>query len=83
MTGIPATMRAWVVEEPGSVTGTPLRLVELPVPGPAPGELLVQVRTCGVCRTDLHLTEGDLAPHAPGVVPTTPTSRPRRALARP
>ena len=69
MTGIPATMRAWVVEEPGSVTGTPLRLVELPVPAPAPGELLVKVRTCGVCRTDLHLTEGDLAPHAPGVVP--------------
>lgn len=66
---IPATMRAWVVEDPGPIDGRPLRLVELPVPAPAPGELLVRVRVCGVCRTDLHLAEGDLAPHVPRTVP--------------
>lgn len=71
MTGpsVPDLMRAWVVSHPGPVTGAPLRLVELPVPEPGEGELLVRVRTCGVCRTDLHLAEGDLAPHAPDVVP--------------
>lgn len=40
-----------------------------PVPEPGPGELLVAVRACGVCRTDLHVAEGDLAVHRPGVTP--------------
>lgn len=40
-----------------------------PVPVPGPGELLVAVRACGVCRTDLHVAEGDLAVHRPAVVP--------------
>ncbi len=66
---VPATMRAWIVEQPGPMVLDPLRLVEMPVPRPAPGELLVHVEVCGVCRTDLHLAEGDLSPHAPGVVP--------------
>jgi propanol-preferring alcohol dehydrogenase len=39
------------------------------VPEPAPGELLLRVLACGVCRTDLHVTEGDLPPHRPGVTP--------------
>lgn len=39
------------------------------VPEPGPGELLVAVRACGVCRTDLHVSEGDLAVHRPGVIP--------------
>jgi alcohol dehydrogenase, propanol-preferring len=39
------------------------------VPRPGPDELLVAMRACGVCRTDLHVTEGDLAVHRPGVVP--------------
>jgi propanol-preferring alcohol dehydrogenase len=51
------------------VEQSPLQLVELPVPTPGPGELLVHVRVCGVCRTDLHLAEGDLQPRAPGIVP--------------
>lgn len=38
-------------------------------PRPGPGELLVAVRACGVCRTDLHVAEGDLAVHRPGVTP--------------
>jgi propanol-preferring alcohol dehydrogenase len=43
--------------------------VRRPVPEPGPGELLVAVRACGVCRTDLHLAEGDLVPHRPGTIP--------------
>jgi propanol-preferring alcohol dehydrogenase len=47
----------------------PLRYVELPMPVAAHGELLVRVRACGVCRTDLHVAEGDLPVHKPEVVP--------------
>jgi propanol-preferring alcohol dehydrogenase len=47
----------------------PLVLVDRPVPEPGPGEIRVRVTACGVCRTDLHLAEGDLAPHRPGTVP--------------
>ena len=63
-------MRAWHVEAPGPVTGRPLRLhTEDDIPRPGPGELLLRVLACGVCRTDLHVTEGDLPPHRPGVTP--------------
>lgn len=63
-------MRAWVVEQPGPVAHTrPLRLVERAAPLPGPGEVRVTVRACGVCRTDLHLAEGDLPPRRPGTVP--------------
>jgi propanol-preferring alcohol dehydrogenase len=62
-------MRAWVVHEPGPVDGAPLTLVDRPEPVPGPNEVRVRVTVCGVCRTDLHLAEGDLAPHGPDVVP--------------
>ncbi|MFF2367414.1 zinc-binding alcohol dehydrogenase family protein [Streptomyces sp. NPDC058122] len=62
-------MRAWEVVRPGPVEGEPLRLAERPVPVPGPDELLVHVRACGVCRTDLHVTEGDLPVHRAGVTP--------------
>jgi alcohol dehydrogenase, propanol-preferring len=63
-------MRAWVIEEPGPVvSGRPLRLRERVDPAPGPGEVRVRVSACGVCRTDLHLAEGDLAPRRPGTVP--------------
>jgi alcohol dehydrogenase, propanol-preferring len=62
-------MRAWVVHQPGPISGGPLRLVERPVGEPGPGQLLIRVVCCGVCRTDLHLAEGDLDPKAPDVVP--------------
>ncbi|HLI57610.1 MAG TPA: alcohol dehydrogenase catalytic domain-containing protein, partial [Actinomycetota bacterium] len=62
-------MRAWVVASPAPIDDHPLRLVERPVPEPGPGEVLVKVSHCGVCRTDLHLAEGDLPPRRPGVVP--------------
>lgn len=51
-------MRAMLFERPGM----PLRLVELPLPQPSRGELLIEVEACGVCRTDLHLIDGEL-PH--------------------
>jgi propanol-preferring alcohol dehydrogenase len=62
-------MRAWAVERPGPIGTGPLVPVERPVPEPGPGELRVAVRACGVCRTDLHVAEGDLPVHRPGVVP--------------
>jgi alcohol dehydrogenase, propanol-preferring len=62
-------MRAWWVAEQGPVTGAPLRFGERPDPEPGPGEVLVRVRACGVCRTDLHVVEGDLPLHRRQVVP--------------
>jgi propanol-preferring alcohol dehydrogenase len=50
------TMQAMILERPG----TPLRLVELPIPSPDPGNILIRVEACGVCRTDLHLIDGEL-----------------------
>ena len=61
-------MRAWVVGGPEPGSGG-LCLVERPPPQPGPGEVLVRVRACGVCRTDLHLVEGDLPARRPAVVP--------------
>ena len=54
----PGTMRAMVLEEPGR----PLQFRELAVPEPAPDNVLIKVQTCGVCRTDLHVFDGEL-PH--------------------
>jgi propanol-preferring alcohol dehydrogenase len=62
-------MKAWVVDTPGPIATGPLVAVERPVPEPGPGEIRVRVSACGVCRTDLHLAEGDLAPHRPSTVP--------------
>ena len=58
-----------MVHEPGPVATGPLRLIERDVPEPGPGQLLIRVLKCGVCRTDLHLAEGDLPPKAPEVTP--------------
>ena len=62
-------MRAWIVDHPGPAESGPLNLVGLPVRDPAPGEIRVRATVCGVCRTDLHLAEGDLDPKRHGVVP--------------
>lgn len=53
-------MRAWILETPAPLDRHPLRLEELADPEPGPGEVRVRVRVCGVCRTDLHVVEGDL-----------------------
>ncbi|MFI9825033.1 zinc-binding alcohol dehydrogenase family protein [Streptomyces sp. NPDC052013] len=62
-------MRAWSVVRPGPVQDGSLRPVTKPVPVPGDDELLVRVRACGVCRTDLHVAEGDLPVHRVGVTP--------------
>jgi propanol-preferring alcohol dehydrogenase len=62
-------VKAWVVDTRGPVASGPIVAVERPVPEPGPGEIRVRVSACGVCRTDLHLAEGDLAPHRPRTVP--------------
>jgi propanol-preferring alcohol dehydrogenase len=62
-------MRCWQVERPGPIDTKPLGFTRLPDPEPDDGELLVRVLACGVCRTDLHVAEGDLPVHRPGVVP--------------
>jgi propanol-preferring alcohol dehydrogenase len=62
-------VRAWVVERPGPVIDGPLRAVTLPDPEPGVGEVRIRVTACGVCRTDLHLAEGDLVPRRPRTVP--------------
>jgi propanol-preferring alcohol dehydrogenase len=53
-------VRAQRLAHSGPIDRTPLHLEDLPVPEPGPGELLLRVRACGVCRTDLHIVEGDL-----------------------
>jgi propanol-preferring alcohol dehydrogenase len=62
-------MRAWVVSRPGPIDSEPLEEVELPDPVAGPGEVRVAVAACGVCRTDLHLAEGDLTPRRGRTVP--------------
>ena len=53
---IPDKMRAMVLERPG----TALKLMDLPVPTPGPDQVLLQVHACAVCRTDLHILDGEL-----------------------
>jgi propanol-preferring alcohol dehydrogenase len=62
---LPELMRAMVFEG----VGRPLRAVERPVPRAGPGELLVEVKACGVCRTDLHLLDGEVSiEHPPRIL---------------
>ena len=56
-------MLAWQVTRPAPIATGPLTRADLPEPTPGPAEIRVRVRACGVCRTDLHLAEGDLPPY--------------------
>src|ERR1700736_4854638 len=62
-------MMAWRVRRPGPVKSHPLERVTPDIPRPPDDDLLLAVRACGVCRTDLHVAEGDLPVHRPGVTP--------------
>ena len=62
-------MRAWVVEDPGPIDTGPLAWIDRADPEPGPGEIRVRVSVCGVCRTDLHLAEGDLPPRQRATIP--------------
>lgn len=63
------TMSAWQVRSPRPIDDGPLELAEVSVPTPGPTEVRVRVVVCGVCRTDLHIAEGDLAPRKQPVIP--------------
>ncbi|MGC8492471.1 MAG: zinc-dependent alcohol dehydrogenase family protein [Syntrophobacteraceae bacterium] len=62
-------MKAMVLEKCASVESAPLRWMELPDPTPGPGEVRVRVKTCGVCRTDLHVIECELPFQGRPVIP--------------
>lgn len=62
-------MRAMQLARPGRAETHPLRLVELPDPVPAAGEIVLRIAACAVCRTDLQLCEGDLEARALPIVP--------------
>ncbi|HEV7187426.1 MAG TPA: zinc-dependent alcohol dehydrogenase family protein [Blastococcus sp.] len=62
-------VQAWVVDAPGPIDSGPLTRVARELPEPGAGQVRVRVSCCGVCRTDLHLAEGDLPPRRPRVTP--------------
>ncbi|GAB4232908.1 MAG: zinc-binding alcohol dehydrogenase family protein [Deltaproteobacteria bacterium] len=62
-------MKAAVLDRTAPIGASPLSIRDLPVPSPGPGEIRVRVRACGICRTDLHVIEGDLPPVRLPLVP--------------
>jgi len=62
-------MKAMVLQAPAKVESAPLQLRDVPTPKPGAGEIRVRVHVCGVCRTDLHVVEGDLPPRRDRVIP--------------
>ena len=62
-------MKAMILEHEGDVTTNPLQMRDLPLPDPGPGQVRVRVTVCGVCRTDLHVVEGELPPSTRPIVP--------------
>jgi alcohol dehydrogenase, propanol-preferring len=62
-------MKACLLRSPAPVTARPLEVAEVETPGPARGELLIRVGACGVCRTDLHVVEGELPVRRSPVIP--------------
>lgn len=62
-------MKAWTLTKPGPVETNPLEQRELAVPEPGSHEVLVRINACGICRTDLHVVEGELPPKKPAIIP--------------
>jgi propanol-preferring alcohol dehydrogenase len=62
-------MKAAVLATPGSIASKPLQIEEVSIPEISPGHVLLKVHACGVCRTDLHIVEGELPVRTPNVVP--------------
>jgi len=62
-------MKAATLTSPQEVSKRPLRIGQVATPQPKPGQVLLRVRVCGVCRTDLHIVEGELPAQRPGVIP--------------
>ena len=62
-------MKAWILTKPAPVNELPLAYAEMPVPTPAKDELLLRVAACGICRTDLHIVEGELPVRRSPLIP--------------
>src|ERR1043166_1876590 len=62
-------MKAWVLRSPASIDDRPLDFAQVKTPAPGEDEVLAQVHVCGVCRTDLHVVEGDLPQRLAPVIP--------------
>jgi alcohol dehydrogenase, propanol-preferring len=62
-------MKAMTLAQPASIESHPLMLRDLPVPEPSEDEVLVEVSACGICRTDLHVVEGELPRRVPNLIP--------------
>lgn len=62
-------MKAAVLTTPSPIAESPLKIEDVPIPEPQPGHVLLRVRACGVCRTDLHIVEGELPPRNPRIIP--------------
>src|SRR4029077_14458567 len=62
-------MKACLLQAPAKIETNPLVFVNVPAPQPAKGEVLVRASYCGVCRTDLHVIEGELTPRKSPVIP--------------
>jgi len=62
-------MKAAVLSTPAPISTSPLKIEDIPTPEPKSGHVLLKVRACGVCRTDLHITEGELPPRNPRITP--------------
>jgi propanol-preferring alcohol dehydrogenase len=62
-------MKAAILDSPQDISKRPLRIVDVPRPELVPGHVLLRVRACGVCRTDLHIVEGELAPRRDKLIP--------------
>src|SRR5215469_3146309 len=62
-------MKAWLLRAPAPIQTNPLEFADLPAPQPEKGEVLVRILYCGVCRTDLHVVEGELAARQSPVIP--------------
>jgi propanol-preferring alcohol dehydrogenase len=58
-----------VLSTPAPISTSPLKIEDIPTPEPKSGHVLLKVRACGVCRTDLHITEGELPPRNPRITP--------------
>lgn len=62
-------MKAAVLTSPRDISTRPLEIREVAKPELKPGHVLLRVRACGVCRTDLHIVEGELPPQRQEVIP--------------
>ena len=62
-------MKAAILAKPAAIADRPLRIEEIPQPQPSDGQVLLKVRACGVCRTDLHITEGELPQRRVPLIP--------------